>query len=156
MSVLHSYIYEICPLSKHSWRRKVFKMTDFVAVTEVSSNDLISHPHYVTPPTNGDGISAFARSEGNRIETIHHDDKKAHNSLTTTEREKIVGDNAHNSSSTLDIDSSQRLVLRIDIPAKKNQDRGRHWVLPGDVFVYAVADGINDIVVLLSFSEMCW
>jgi hypothetical protein len=72
--------------------------------------------------------------------------------------EQIKQCNVNNTFSVVDVDSFSpvRNLLKIDIPAKKNQDRGRHWVLNRDsaqgsvgIGVYAVADGMfnNQIVV---------
>ena len=72
-------------------------------------------------------------------------------------QERILTSNSSNSYTTVDIHSPpQRHVLTIDLPSRKNQDRGKHWCIPvtkengqekcsgdsvGAVGIYAVADG---------------
>jgi len=131
-------------------------MTDFVAMSEDITSSSISQPFQFTPPvsTNAPDLSMVPE---NRVDG----DAKA-NEAHLRLREQIMSSNLTNSFSVFDVDSlPQRHLLKIDIPSKKNQDRGRHWVLEAgggqasSIGVYAVADGHGRRGDSLAESVMC-
>lgn len=136
-------------------------MTDFVAMSEDMTSSSIPQPLQFTPPVSTDAPNLTISPNLTMVSEnrADGDDKAGEEAMRL--REQIMSNNLTNTFSAVDVDSlPQRHLLKIDIPSKKNQDRGRHWVLEagggqGSVGVYAVADGHGRRGDSLAESVMC-